>query len=207
MSATETITVEAAPRLGLSAADSEESLSSIRVNVNYTKDPEGEALYYRFSPGPDEKKYNMKLQPYEIDVHNARGLEHGYSLDKHGFQFAKHEVPESVIQALRDGDDETVKKEYYPVMEELIKSTTGASRVVIDEMVVRKRSTGTGNRTYTQPALSVHSDEYVISPCLVLAAIALTMYDSTAESAEVRLRLALPDEADALLKKRYQTTK
>ena len=163
MPATETITAEATPQLGVSTADSEESLSSLRVNVNYCKDPEGEALYYRFNPGPDEKKYNMRLQPYEIEVHNARGREHEFSLDRHGFQFTKHQVPESVIQALRDGDDKTVRKEYYPVMEELIKSTTGASRVVIDEMVVRKRSTGPGNRTYTQPALSVHSDEYAIA--------------------------------------------
>ncbi|SPO06760.1 related to 7alpha-cephem-methoxylase P8 chain [Cephalotrichum gorgonifer] len=80
--------------------------------------------------------------------------------------------------------------EYYPEMEQLIKDVTGASRVFIFDNKTRHgptnwHSLGAGNQSVRGPILRAHIDQ---------------SYDG----AEALLKWLLPNEADELLKRRFQ---
>lgn len=52
----------------------------------------------------------------KVTVQDVAGDEDKYTLDGHGFQFVKHESKEKDFQ-----DDEKIKAEYYPEIEQLLK--------------------------------------------------------------------------------------
>lgn len=56
----------------------------------------------------------------KVTIHDIRGLEQGqlFSLDKNGFEFVKLSE-----KARNIDDDETIKKEYYTELEDLVKKT------------------------------------------------------------------------------------
>ena len=53
-----------------------------------------------------------------MTIHDVSGEEDQYTLDSHGFQYVKHESKEKDFT-----DDEKIKAEYYPEMEQLLKNT------------------------------------------------------------------------------------
>jgi hypothetical protein len=53
-----------------------------------------------------------------VVVHDVAGDEEKYTLDSHGFQYVKHESVEKDFQ-----DEEQIKAQYYPEIEQLLKDT------------------------------------------------------------------------------------
>jgi hypothetical protein len=103
-----------------------------------------------------------------------------FTLPTHGFTLVRHDT------AVRDFYDEAeVLRVYYPEVERLIEAQTGAKRVVVFDHTIRTADDGRhAERWIRQTVKSVHNDY-------------------TERSAPKRVRDILPDEADALLQRRY----
>ncbi|KAF2815512.1 7alpha-cephem-methoxylase P8 chain related protein [Mytilinidion resinicola] len=149
-------------------------------------------LYYYDDPGdgtPPTPSYVGKPNSYErphvaqnVIIHDIAGDESKYNIDSHGFQFVKHESKEKDFV-----DDEKIKAEYYPEIEQLLKDTFGASRVFIFDHTIRRATSDARNIAgqLRGPARRVHIDQ-------------------SYAASENRVKHHLPDEANELLKKRFQ---
>ncbi|KAI0764325.1 hypothetical protein BD413DRAFT_482736 [Trametes elegans] len=144
-----------------------------------------------YTPLNDEKPYNYSWQnvlpegtlrsnvgrePHPVVVHNARGREAEFGLDKNGFQFVTWPSKEKAFD-----DEERIQKEYYPEVEELLKTVTGAKRVFIFDHTISQKP-GSNERG---PAQLVHIDQ-------------------TYQASVNRVRYHLPDDADRLLQSRVR---
>lgn len=117
-----------------------------------------------------------------VVIHDISGEEDEYTLDTHGFQFVKHESKEKDFL-----DVEKIKAEYYPETEQLVKEVTGASRTFVFNHAIRRQAVeaADGSMPGRGPTYNAHIDQsYADAPN--------------------RVRRYFPDEADELLKKRYQ---
>ena len=122
----------------------------------------------------------MKTLP--VTIHDVSGDEDKYTLDTYGFQFVKHESKEKDFY-----DVEKIKTEYYPETEQLVKDVTGASRTFVFNHAIRRQpvEAADGSVPGRGPTYNAHIDQ-------------------TYGDAPNRVRRYFPDEADELLKKRYQ---
>ncbi|KAI0379212.1 hypothetical protein F5Y04DRAFT_290427 [Hypomontagnella monticulosa] len=160
----------------------------VTTNINYWKDPGDGSLPMPIVIANNTVKNERPHIPQQLVVHDVTGEEDKYSLDNHGFQFLRHA---SKVTSLQDfQDEELVKAEYYPESVELLKSVTGASRIFIFDHKTRCgpsnwHKLGKGNRSSRGPLLRAHVDQ---------------SYDG----AELVLRRWFKEEADELVKKRYQ---
>ena len=111
-------------------------------------------------------------------VHNIRGEEHRFSTDNSGFAVYRSPAKEKLFT-----DDATVRSEYYPEVETLLKKRLqGVKKVVIFDHTIRRRVKDSPR----QPVQQVHVDQ-------------------TPEAAAVRVHRHLPKaEVDQLLQGRYQ---
>jgi hypothetical protein len=96
-----------------------------------------------------------------VRIDNARPLAAGLDVDVQGFQVVAHK------SAVRDFWDEAQTLALgHPETAELVKAVTGASRVVVFDHTLRRRSDGVADRTpgaVRQPAGRVHVDQTVAS--------------------------------------------
>lgn len=88
----------------------------VTTSFNYYKDP-GDG-------SPPEPSYIGRPETYERPaetqthvVHDIRGQEDKYTLDTKGFQIYRH-----VSQETAFADDEQIKRQYYPEIEDILKS-------------------------------------------------------------------------------------
>jgi hypothetical protein len=110
-------------------------------------------------------------------VFSIRGKESEFTTDNAGFAVVNSPAKEKLFTS-----DETVRKEYYPEVVDLIKkSHKGVKQVYIFDHTIRRRKPDSPR----QPVQQVHVDQ-------------------TPEAAAARVRRHLPEEADELLKGRYQ---
>jgi hypothetical protein len=115
-----------------------------------------------------------------VSIHDGRFIIDRLTLDQQGFVLRRHETAVSNFF-----DPAEVRSIYYPEVEHLLRETTGAERAVAFEHDVRCASTAEREATGARQAVKVVHDDY------------------TEKSAPERVRLYLPQEADALLKQRY----
>jgi len=102
--------------------------ASTTANLLYLTEPEGGVPAYQSGtadPITGERKRNFGHEGKDVVLENLRGKEDLVTLDTAGFQYFKHKSKHSSF-----ANDEEIK-EYYPESIELIKSLTGASRVVL----------------------------------------------------------------------------
>jgi hypothetical protein len=94
-------------------------------------------------------------EPHTVTMRDVRPIADALSLDHEGFELLRHET------AARDlYDDDAIEKVYYPEIEDLLRSVTGASRVVIFD-ATRRSDGGAGARNrdgLRGPATRVHVD-------------------------------------------------
>ncbi len=113
-----------------------------------------------------------------VPIHDARPLAAQLSLERHGFELHAH--PTAVSDFF---DAAEVRAVYYPEVEALLKIAIGAARVTAFEHDVRRG--GRRRRGDVREPVRVVHDDY------------------TEISAPERVRLYLPDDADALLRRRF----
>ncbi|KIW00492.1 uncharacterized protein PV09_08013 [Verruconis gallopava] len=123
--------------------------------------------------------------PQKVRIHNGWSLVKEFSLDKHGF-----ELSDTFRTTFNRWDDnEAVKTHFYPEVVAYLKTTIGAKRVLVFDHTIRtkandqKKLTQETNTSQRAPVMLVHCDY-------------------TSQSAPLRVKQLLPEEADDLLSRR-----
>lgn len=156
-----------------------EALDFVEAKVNHLVPPENEKpAAYIVPPGEGETRRESVYEGHLVKIHDIRPVVGDLSLDREGLELVDHAT------AVRNFyDDDEVERVYYPEVEALIKSATGAEKVVVFDHTRRIEGDGTGN-AMRAPVKIVHND-----------------YTET--SGPQRVRDLLGDEADEWLDHRF----
>lgn len=132
-------------------------------------------------PGQGPDNHTMETVEHDVVIDDARAVGETFDLDRQGFALWRYPT------AVQDFyDDDEVRRVYYPEMDALARSATGASKVVVFDHTIRVDDEEKQRRLKVRaPVKPVHND-------------------FTTRSAPQRVRDLLPaDEAEARLQKRY----
>ena len=153
---------------------------AVTVQLPYTVD-NGEILVNEsFGPKNIHGRRSGTVELKTMPLLNGRALGERLSLDEQGFVFVEHKTKVNDFF-----DENQLKTIYYPEIEQLIRSQSGASRVVIFDHALRSGDTAEREEKLVRnPVLQAHNDY-------------------TEWSGPNRLQEILPDEADELLKCRF----
>ncbi|KAF8996125.1 hypothetical protein BDQ17DRAFT_1429903 [Cyathus striatus] len=155
----------------------------VTASLNYLVRPEGDTeLFYTKVVDSTELKTNVTTKGEDVPIENIRGNEGSVTLDATGFQYFKRAAKHTSFT-----DDVAIKEEYYPESIDLLKELTGASKVVIFDHTLRNNTPGDlVNEPGTRKAgAQVHIDQ-------------------TKKASIARVHRHVPEEAESLLKKRFQ---
>ena len=157
------------------------SLPHIQATLNYVAATSEKLVSYAYQPPPGVPLSTVQVEGHATTIHDLRPAASEFVLDEVGFRFLTHRTAVKNFQ-----DEEEINRVYYPESVELLKRATGAAEVRVFDHTLRRRVPGQNDRSTgvpRQPANLVHVDQ-------------------TATSGAARLRVAYPDEADALLRRR-----
>lgn len=153
---------------------------AITAAIPYTV-PTGERLVNEtFGPNNIRRRRTGVHELRTVSIRNGRLHAGELSLDGSGFVLVEHRT------RVKDFfDPEALKAVYYPEVERLIRELSGAARVVMFDHTLRSGDEGEREaRLVREPVLSAHNDY-------------------TEWSGPQRVRDMLPDEAEALLERRF----
>ncbi|PWY87398.1 7alpha-cephem-methoxylase P8 chain related protein [Aspergillus heteromorphus CBS 117.55] len=152
----------------------------VQTTLNFIKElPDGSHLAPAYVGVPSS--YDRPLTALPVTINDVSGHELDYTLDGNGFQFYYHTSQEKDFE-----DDEKIKREYYPEIEQLLKDATNATRVhIFDHTIRRPATTSTPESQIRGPVQRVHIDQ-------------------SYAASKARVTHHLPSDAPRLLKGRYQ---
>ena len=104
----------------------------VPTTLNYFKALTDEPPHRYVVPPEGKPATNVGSNPQPALVHDVRGREAEFSLDKNGFQYVHWPSVEKDFT-----DDEVIKAKYYPEVERILKQVTGAKRVYIFDHTIR----------------------------------------------------------------------
>jgi hypothetical protein len=152
----------------------------LTIGIPYTVDTGEKLMNESFGPNNIRRRNLGTQRVQHVAVENGRLLGGRLSLDEQGFIFIEHKTRVSDFF-----DAVQLKAIYYPEIEELIKKTSGAARVVIFDHTLRSGDEDEREaKLIREPVLSAHNDY-------------------TEWSGPQRVRDILPDEAEDLLSRRF----
>jgi hypothetical protein len=135
---------------------------------------------YMYPPPPGRPERFAPQVAKQVLIRNARLRPQPFSLDREGFTFRPHATAVADLY-----DEAAIERDYYPEVVRLVTGETGAARVLVFDHTLRTATSSKPDGTSVrQPVLRVHNDY-------------------TTKSAPQRIRDLLPDEAEALLQRRY----
>ena len=153
---------------------------TIEATLNYIVDDGNKVFTIVASPGGSDTRSGGTPDPRCVTLHNGRTQGKDFELERNGFRFVRHDTKVADFF-----DDEDVRRTYYPEMEALVKAESGAKRVVIFDHTLRT------------------ADDAVREERKIREVVPRVHNDYTEWSAPQRVRDILPDEAEALLKRRF----
>ncbi len=159
----------------------EEAPPVFEALVNYSVDTGVKpASYGGINTFAADKKRTGKYQEHRVPMYDGRAIAAGLSLEREGFILVRHET------TMKDFYDEAeVRAVYYPEIEQLVKETSGAKRVLVFDHTLRSADSAMREaKQISGPVRNAHNDY-------------------TEWSGPQRVRDLLPDEADELLKRRF----
>ncbi|KAJ3496717.1 hypothetical protein NLG97_g2456 [Lecanicillium saksenae] len=115
------------------------------------------------SPDAPPQHNLLHEQVSDIEIHDIRERESGFTLDTHGFELVRHET------RLTNDDfenDESIRREYYPEIIDFISKKLGNARVVPFEhthRLSRPLSKGCGCGRKRKPLVAAHIGETVLN--------------------------------------------
>ncbi len=155
-------------------------VESVTVEIPYTIDTGEKLVNETFGPNNIRRRRTGVDDKKPVTVRNGRLFAGMFSLDEQGFVFVEHNTKVADFF-----DAEQLKTVYYPEIEELIKKTSGASRVVIFDHTLRSGDESEREeKLIREPVLSAHNDY-------------------TEWSGPNRLQEIFPGESDELLKRHF----
>jgi len=137
---------------------------------------------YTYDPPPGVPRSNVVGDSRTLPMYDLRALPVPPTLDREGF--ALLEAPTAADDLY---DDQAVRQIYDREAEHIVAAATGASRVVVFDHTIRRRTPGVADRTPgipRQPVTRIHGDY-------------------TEVSGPQRVRDLMGDEAEDLLKRRF----
>jgi hypothetical protein len=153
---------------------------AVTAGIPYTVDTGEKLVNETFGPNNIRRRKTGTHELKSIEVRNGRLLADQLSLDEQGFVLVEHKT--KVADFFDPAQLESV---YYPEVEQLIKDKSGAARVVIFDHTLRSGNEAEREeKLIREPVLSAHNDY-------------------TEWSGPNRVREILPDEAEALLARRF----
>ena len=159
-----------------------EHLPRVAARLQYLEPPAEKPRSLEYLAPPGVPQTTAVYREREVEIRDVRPLAETLSLEQEGFQLL------SAPTRLKDFDDEeAIRTQYYDEAIELLKTQTGATRVVVFDHTIRRRIPGAVERAKgvpRQPVPRVHNDY-------------------TVKSGPQRVRDLLGDEAEELLKKRF----
>ena len=158
-----------------------EALPVFEATINYSVDTGTKpASYGGINTFEADKKRTGKYQEYKVPIYDGRAIGDSLSLEREGFIFVRHET------LVKDFYDEAqVRAVYYPEIEQLVKETAGARRVLVFDHTLRSADTAMREaKQISGPVRNAHNDY-------------------TEWSGPQRVRDLLPNEAESLLKRRF----
>ena len=115
------------------------NLPHVDGSLNYLAPMAERPRTLAYTPEPGEASTNLVSEAHTVPIYDLRSVAGEVRLEREGFAL----VPQTT--AVQDfGDDEEIRRVYYPEAERLLKEATGASRVVVFDHTVRRRSPGRG---------------------------------------------------------------
>lgn len=149
----------------------------------------------RFDLDPPQIYPSVK---HAVRVHDMRPVANGLTLDGNGIMLLKH--PDGVLPDFRDA--QAIKARYYPALERLVTTQTGASRAVVFDHTFRSSALSRqGTNATAQPLAAWPTGN-------IETVVTRTHNDYTPESGPARVREMLgkfaPDvDSGAAMKRRY----
>ncbi|OAA59284.1 methyltransferase [Cordyceps fumosorosea ARSEF 2679] len=153
----------------------------VSADLNYYHPPaDGSVPYNNIDPAPPLPERNYSDVTLATTIHDIRGREADFTLDRDAFQVIRN-VPPSAETAFTSDDSITTR--YYPEMEQLLLANVpGATKVYIFDHTIRRSTPGAPRA----PVTRVHIDQ-------------------TAKSVAQRVRRYFsPEESEALLRGRHR---
>jgi hypothetical protein len=152
----------------------------IEATLNYIVDEGSQVFTVVASPGGTDTRSGGTADPRRVTVQNGRPRAEDFVLERHGFRFVCHHTKVEDFY-----DEDQIRQVYYPEIEALIKSESGAKRVVVFDHTLRTADDETRESKGTREVVRrVHNDY-------------------TEWSGPQRVRDILPDEAEELLQRRF----
>jgi hypothetical protein len=153
---------------------------TITAGLHYTVDTGVKPVNETFGPNNIRRRVTAEHEVRQMTIRDGRPLAGELDLDVNGFEFVEHRT------RVRDFfDPEELKRVYYPEVEALVKTVSGASRVVVFDHTLRSGDEAEREaRLVREPVLNVHNDY-------------------TEWSGPQRVRDLLPEEAGELFKRRF----
>jgi hypothetical protein len=150
----------------------------MRAEIRYTADSGEKLVNETFGPNNIRRRSSGADDRREVEIRDGR--RETFSLDGNGFAIVAH-----ATRVANFFDETQIKATYYPEVAQLIGQLSGAKRVVVFDHTVRSGDEAEREaRLLREPVLSAHNDY-------------------TEWSGPNRVREILPDEADALLARRF----
>jgi hypothetical protein len=163
-----------------SVAEASSAGQSLIAAIPYAINTGEKLVNETFGPNNIRRSTTGRYEQRSMRVQNGRPLRGTLSLDGNGFVLVDHPTE---VKNFFDVDE--LKTVYYPEAIELIKRVSGATRVVLFDHTLRSGDEDEReSRFIREPVLSAHNDY-------------------TEWSGPQRVRDLLPDEAEALLLKRF----
>jgi hypothetical protein len=162
-------------------AEQDTAPETIEATLSYFADTEAMPVTLVGAPGAsDVRTGGGKSDPRQIVLRNGRPYAGHFALKREGFRFVHHDTKVTDFF-----DEEEVHRVYYPEMEALVKAESGASRVVVFDHTLRA------------------ADDQLREAAKIREVVRRVHNDYTEWSAPQRVRSLLPQEADALIARRF----
>lgn len=161
-------------------AEHDTAPATIEATVNYLLDTGETPFTYTGGPGSTEIKSQGTFDPRSVTIHNGRLQRDRFALAREGFHFVRHDT--TVTNFF---DEDEIRNTYYPEMVSLVKAESGASRVVVFDHTLRT------------------ADEDFREKHKIREVVRRVHNDYTEWSGPQRVREIVPNEAEALLARRF----
>jgi hypothetical protein len=156
------------------------SAGGLEANLRYNVYTGVKPVNETFGPANMTRRTTGKAEETPVVIHDGRAVRNDLKLDVQGFEFVDH-----LTKVKNFLDPEELKNVYYPECVDLIKRVSGATRVHVFDHTLRSGDEDERTAKFLrEPVLSVHNDY-------------------TEWSGPQRVRDLLPDEAEALIKRRF----
>lgn len=131
-----------------------QAASEVSARLNYLGEMNEPPYSYRYAPPPGVPVTNVRHDPRPHAIRDGRPLVGELSLDRQGFVLLR-----SPTQVRDFYDEHEVRAVYYPEIQALAKSATGAQKVLIFDHTLRCGSLAKrGERGAREPVRNVHND-------------------------------------------------